>query len=73
MMERLGMEWRQIKHVFMNVPTRHISDQVISDMKRDKTCRISSSTASSRAADTLAHAQSSRGWMVSQRGYSGEG
>jgi len=36
MMERLGMEWRQIKHVFMNVPTRHISDQVISDMKRDK-------------------------------------
>ncbi len=36
MMDRLGMEWQQVKHVFMNVPTRHIHDQVVSDMRRDK-------------------------------------
>jgi len=36
MMDRLGMEWQQVKHGFMNLPTRHIHDQVVSDMRRDK-------------------------------------
>ena len=36
MMDRLGMDWQQVKYMFMNVPTRHILDQVVSDMRRDK-------------------------------------
>ena len=36
MMDRLDMDWRQVKYMFMNVPTRHIHDQVVSEMRRDK-------------------------------------
>ncbi len=36
MMERLGMDWQELKYVFMNVPTRHIHDQVESELRRDK-------------------------------------
>ncbi len=36
MMERVGMDWSEVKYMFMNVPTRHIHDQVASEIKRDK-------------------------------------
>lgn len=36
MMVRLGMDWQQVKYMFMNVPTRHIHDQVVSEMRKDK-------------------------------------
>lgn len=36
MMARLEMDWREVKYMFMNVPTRHIHDQVVSEMRRDK-------------------------------------
>ena len=36
MMDRFGMQWRDVKYVFMNVPTRHIYDQVVSLMRKDK-------------------------------------
>ena len=35
MMERIGMDWQHVKYVFMNVPTRHIHDLVVSEMRRD--------------------------------------
>jgi len=36
LMERMGMDWQQIKYMFMNVPTRHIYDQVVEETRRDK-------------------------------------
>lgn len=36
MMERVGIEWSIIKYMFMNVPTKHIHDQVVAETKRDK-------------------------------------
>lgn len=36
MMERIGLDWRDIECIFMNVPTKHIHDQVVADMKREK-------------------------------------
>lgn len=38
MMERVGMDWDQIKYMFINVPTKHIHDQVVSDTKQAKNC-----------------------------------
>lgn len=35
MMQRLGLDWRQITCLFMNVPTKHIHDQVVEEMRRD--------------------------------------
>jgi 3-oxoacyl-[acyl-carrier-protein] synthase III len=34
LMERVGMEWSRVKCMFMNVPTRHVLDMVISEMRR---------------------------------------
>jgi 3-oxoacyl-[acyl-carrier-protein] synthase-3 len=36
LMVRLCLDWKDIKYVFMNVPTRHIHDQVVAEMRRDK-------------------------------------
>lgn len=36
MMDRLGMNWQDIKYFFMNVPTRHIHDHVVSDLRQAK-------------------------------------
>jgi len=36
LMERMGMDWQQVKYMFMNVPTRHIYDQVVEETRRDK-------------------------------------
>lgn len=36
MMDRIGMTWDQIKYFIINVPTRHIFDQVSGDLRRDK-------------------------------------
>ncbi len=36
MMERIGLDWSEIRYLFMNVPTRHIHDQVVADTIRDK-------------------------------------
>jgi 3-oxoacyl-[acyl-carrier-protein] synthase-3 len=36
LMDRLGMDWQQVKYMFMNVPTRHIHDRVMSEMRIDK-------------------------------------
>jgi len=36
MMDRLGMNWQDIKYFFMNVPTRHIHDHVVSDLREAK-------------------------------------
>jgi 3-oxoacyl-[acyl-carrier-protein] synthase III len=36
LVDRLGMEWHQVKHIFMNVPTRHIYDQMVLEMRRDR-------------------------------------
>jgi 3-oxoacyl-[acyl-carrier-protein] synthase-3 len=36
MMERIGLDWSQIGYMFMNVPTKHIHDQVVADITRDK-------------------------------------
>ena len=36
LMERLQLDWRQVKYVLMNVPTRHIHDQVEAEMRQDK-------------------------------------
>ncbi len=36
MMDRLGLDWQKIRYFIINVPTRHILDQVVADMKRDK-------------------------------------
>ena len=36
MMDRVGLDWSQISYIFMNVPTRHIHDQVVADIARDK-------------------------------------
>jgi 3-oxoacyl-[acyl-carrier-protein] synthase-3 len=36
MMERLGMDWHDVKYFFMNVPTRHIHDHVVSDLRQAK-------------------------------------
>jgi len=30
------LDWSQISYIFMNVPTRHIHDQVVADIARDK-------------------------------------
>ena len=30
------MDWSEVKYMFVNVPTRHIHDQVVSEIKRDK-------------------------------------
>jgi len=35
MVERLGMDWRSIRYFFLNVPTKHIADQVVADMRKD--------------------------------------
>jgi len=35
MVDRLGMDWNSIRYFFMNVPTKHIADQVLADMKAD--------------------------------------
>ena len=36
MMDRVGMNWSDVKYLFMNVPTKHIHDQVVSDMRKEK-------------------------------------
>jgi 3-oxoacyl-[acyl-carrier-protein] synthase-3 len=36
MVDRLGMDWSSIRYFFMNVPTKHIADQMLADMRRDK-------------------------------------
>lgn len=36
LMDRVGMDWRRVKYMFMNVPTRHLLDQVVSEMRRDQ-------------------------------------
>ena len=36
MMERLGMDWQRIRYMFVNVPTRHIHDEVVADTKSAK-------------------------------------
>ncbi|MFQ5790504.1 MAG: 3-oxoacyl-ACP synthase III family protein [Acidobacteriota bacterium] len=36
MLDRVGVDLQEVKYMFMNVPTRHIYDQVVSDVKRDK-------------------------------------
>jgi 3-oxoacyl-[acyl-carrier-protein] synthase-3 len=36
MMERTGMKWEDIDYFMINVPTKHIFDQVNSDLKRGK-------------------------------------
>ena len=36
MMDRVGLDWSQIRYMFMNVPTKHIHDQVVADITRDK-------------------------------------
>ncbi len=36
MMARTGMTWDDIKYFVVNVPTRHIFDQVVEDTRRDK-------------------------------------
>ncbi|MBK1730759.1 hypothetical protein CKO41_02850 [Thiococcus pfennigii] len=36
MVDRLGMDWTSIRYFFMNVPTKHIADQMLTDMRRDK-------------------------------------
>jgi 3-oxoacyl-[acyl-carrier-protein] synthase III len=36
MMDRLGVDWSDIKYMFMNVPTKHIHDQVVSDTRKEK-------------------------------------
>ncbi len=33
MMKRVGMDWHQVKYVFMNVPTKHLYDMVVSYME----------------------------------------
>jgi len=33
MMERLGMDWQELRYVFLNVPTRHIYDQVEAEVR----------------------------------------
>jgi 3-oxoacyl-[acyl-carrier-protein] synthase III len=36
MMDRVGLDWQQVKCMFMNVPTKHILDQVVSGIRKDK-------------------------------------
>ena len=36
MMERVGMDWPDVQYMFMNVPTKHIHDQAVSELKTDK-------------------------------------
>ena len=36
LMERLDLGWEDVKYMFMNVPTRHIHDRVVSEMRVDK-------------------------------------
>jgi len=36
MVDRLGLDWSSIRYFFMNVPTKHIGDQMMADMQRDK-------------------------------------
>jgi 3-oxoacyl-[acyl-carrier-protein] synthase III len=36
MMERTGLTWDEIKYFVINVPTKHIFDQVVQDLRRDK-------------------------------------
>jgi 3-oxoacyl-[acyl-carrier-protein] synthase III len=35
LMDRVGIEWSRVKCMFMNVPTRHLLDMVIAEMRRD--------------------------------------
>ena len=35
MMARVTVDGQRVKYMFMNVPTRHIHDQVVDDMRRD--------------------------------------
>ena len=46
MMERLGMQWCEVKHIFMNVPTKHLHDLVIADVAATRTPPTCSFTAS---------------------------
>ena len=36
MMQRMGLDWPDIHYLIMNVPTKHIFDQMVGDMRRDK-------------------------------------
>jgi 3-oxoacyl-[acyl-carrier-protein] synthase III len=36
MSERIGLDWKDVKFFFMNVPTKHIHDLTVSDFRRDK-------------------------------------
>ncbi len=35
MMDRFGMSWSEVKYLFMNVPTKHVHDQVVLEMRKD--------------------------------------
>lgn len=35
MVQRLGMEWSSIRYFFMNVPTKHIADQALANMRAE--------------------------------------
>lgn len=35
MIKRFGLEWKQVKYFIINVPTRHILDQAVTDMRRE--------------------------------------
>lgn len=40
LMERLGMDWGQVKYMFMNVPTRHLLDEVVAEARDERHLNI---------------------------------
>ena len=68
MMERIGISWPEIRYMFMNVPTKHIHDIVVSDTRADKNVPdLQFCSKLAEAAAIPAPAPSSTPWTASSR------